>query len=98
VGERKSKMTKEISKDTKLKVSVETLISIAVGVFTCAGFWFSVQAQIKEAMEKPVPEITRQEFDMKDGAIRSEIMNNRELIERNFEKLEKIEQRLYEIK
>ena len=91
-------MSAELSKNTKLKVSIETLIAIAVGVFTCAGFWFSVQAQIKEAMEKPLPEISRQEFDMKDGAIRKEIMNNRELIERNFEKLEKIEQRLYELK
>lgn len=88
----------ELSKETKFKVSVETLIALCVAVFTCAGFYFSVQAQIKEAMEKPEPVISRQEFDMKDGAIRSEIMNNRDLIERNFEKLEKIEQRLYEIK
>ena len=49
-------------------------------------------------MQKPAPVITRQEYDLKDNAIRSEIMNNRELIEKNFEKLEIIEQRLYELR
>lgn len=88
----------ELSKETKFKVSVETLIALCVAVFTCAGFYFSVQAQIKEAMEKPEPVISRQEYDIKDNAIRSEIMNNRELIEKNFEKLQIIEQRLYELR
>ena len=88
---------KELSKETKFNVSVETLIALAVGVFTAAGFYFSLQAQIQEAMEMPQPVITRQEYDLKDNAIRKEIMNNRDLIERNFEKLEKIEERLYKI-
>ena len=87
----------EISKETKFNISVETLVAIAVGVFTAAGFYFSLQAQIQEAMEMPEPVISRQEYDLKDNAIRKEIMNNRELIERNFDKLEKIEERLYKI-
>jgi hypothetical protein len=87
----------EVSRDTKFKLSVETLIALAVGVFTAAGFYFSLQAQIQEAMDKPEPVITRQEYDLKDNAIRQEIMNNRDLIERNFEKLEKIEERLYKL-
>jgi hypothetical protein len=88
---------KEISKETKFNVSIETLVAIAVGIFTAAGFYFSLQAQIQEAMEMPEPVITRQEYDLKDNAIRKEIMNNRELIERNFDKLEKIEERLYKL-
>jgi hypothetical protein len=88
---------KELSKDTKFNVSVETLIALAVGIFTAGGFYFSLQAQIQEAMEMPQPVITRQEYDLKDNAIRKEIMNNRELIERNFQKLEKIEERLYKL-
>ena len=88
---------KELSKETKFNVSIETLVAIAVGIFTAAGFYFSLQAQIQEAMEMPEPVITRQEYDLKDNAIRKEIMNNRELIERNFDKLEKIEERLYKL-
>lgn len=88
---------KELSKDSKFSMSIETLIALAVGVFTAAGFYFSLQAQIEEAMNMPEPVISRQEYDLKDNAIRKEIMNNRDLIERNFEKLEKIEERLYNI-
>lgn len=89
---------KELSKETKLNISIETLIAIGIAIFTSAGFYFSLEAQIQEAMEKPEPVISRQEYDLKDNAIRKEIMSNRDLIERNFEKLEKIEERLYIIK
>ena len=88
---------KEISKETKFNMSIETIIAIGIGIFTAAGFYFSLQAEIQEAMQMPAPVITRQEYDLKDNAIRKEIMNNRDLIERNFEKLEKIEERLYKI-
>lgn len=88
---------KELSKETKFNVSIETLIAISVAIFTAAGFYFSVQAQIAEAMEKPDPVISREEYDLKDNAIRGEIMNNRDLIERNFKKLEQIEERLYKL-
>ena len=86
---------KEISKDTKFALSVETLISLIGGLIIASGFYFNLKAQINQAMELPEPVISRQEYDLKDNAIRSEIMNNRELIEKNFEKLEIIEQRLY---
>lgn len=89
---------KEISKDTKFALSVETLISLIGGLIIASGFYFNLKAQINEAMIKPEPVISRQEYDLKDNAIRSEIMNNRELIEKNFEKLEIIEQRLYELR
>ncbi len=89
---------KEISKDTKFALSIETMISLVGGLIIVSGFYFNLRAQINEAMEQPKPVISRQEYDLKDNAIRSEIMNNRELIEKNFEKLEIIEQRLYELK
>lgn len=89
---------KEISKDTKFALSIETIISLVGGLIIVSGFYFNLKAQISEAMEKPEPVISRQEYDLKDNAIRSEIMNNRELIEKNFEKLEIIEQRLYELR
>ena len=89
---------KDISKDTKFALSIETIISLVGGLIIVSGFYFNLKAQISEAMEKPEPVISRQEYDLKDNAIRSEIMNNRELIEKNFEKLEIIEQRLYELR
>ncbi len=89
---------KEISKDTKFAFSIETLISLVGGLIIASGFYFNLKAQINQAMEMPEPVISRQEYDLKDNAIRSDIMTNRELIEKNFEKLEVIESRLYELK
>jgi hypothetical protein len=89
---------KEISKDTKFAFSIETLISLVGGLIIASGFYFNLKAQINQAMEMPEPVISRQEYDLKDNAIRTEIMSNRELIEKNFEKLEVIESRLYELK
>ncbi len=91
-------MSKELSKDTKFSMSIETIVALAVGISTATAFYFSLKAQIDQAMELPEPVISRQEYDLKDNAIRNEIMNNRELIEKNFEKLELIEQRVYELR
>jgi hypothetical protein len=88
----------EISKETKVKLSLETIVTLVIVISTATAFYVNLRGQIAEAMEKPAPVITRQEYDLKDNAIRSEIMNNRELIEKNFEKLEIIEQRLYELR
>jgi len=69
-----------------------------IAISTATGFYFSLKAQIDQAMVLPEPVISRAEYDLKDNAIRTEIMSNRQLIEKNFEKLEVIEQRLYELK
>ncbi len=88
----------ELSKDTKFNMSIETIVTLIIAISTATAFYVNLKAQIKEAMELPEPVISRQEYDLKDNAIRNEIMNNRELIEKNFEKLELIEQRVYELR
>ena len=88
----------EISKDTKFTLSTETLITIGITLVSVTGFYFSLKAEVAQAMQEPVPVISREEYDLKDNAIRSEIMNNRDLIQKNFKKLETIEERLYELK
>ena len=88
----------EISKDTKFTLSTETLVTIGITLVSVTGFYFSLKAEVAQAMQEPVPVISREEYDLKDNAIRSEIMNNRDLIQKNFKKLETIEERLYELK
>jgi hypothetical protein len=88
----------EISKDTKFTLSTETLVTIGITLVSITGFYFSLKAEVAQAMEEPIPVISREEYDLKDNAIRSEIMNNRDLIQKNFKKLEIIEERLYELK
>ena len=61
-------MAKELNEDTTLKLSIKTLGGIAILIFTLVGMWFTLQADIAEAKELPVPlppEITRMEYDIK---------------------------------
>ncbi len=90
---------KELNEDTGFKVSIKTLIGIAVGMATIIGMWFALQADIQEAKELPPPtkpEITRTEYDLKDELVRETIMNTQEDVEEIKEKLEKLEDRLFE--
>jgi hypothetical protein len=61
-------MAQEISKDTKIKLSLETIISLGVVLVSMTGMWFTLKGEIAEAKELPVapaPEVTRIEYDMK---------------------------------
>ena len=88
----------KISDQTEITLDIKTISTIIGFVIALASMYFALKSDIATAMEKPDPVISRQEYDLKDNAIRSEIKTNRDLIEKNFEKLETIEQRLYEIK
>ena len=90
---------KELNEETGFKVSIKTLIGIAVGMATIIGMWFALQADIQEAKELPPPtkpEITRTEYDLKDELVRETIMNTQEDVEEIKDKLEKLEDRLFE--
>ena len=91
-------MATEIGKDTKVKLSLETIISLGIVLVMGTGMWFTLQADIAEAKELPAPlppEVTRMEFQMKDEMIRNTIMNTQEDVKEIKETLEKIEDKLY---
>ena len=87
----------ELSEETKFNVSIKTLAGIAIGIFTLVGMWFALQEDIQEAKELPKPEVSRTEYDLKDQLIRESIMNTEDKVNENGNKLDKIEERLYEI-
>ena len=92
---------KELNEETGFKVSIKTLIGIGIGMATIIGMWFALQADIQEAKELPPPtkpEITRTEYDLKDELVRETIMNTQEDVEEIKDKLEKLEDRLFERK
>ena len=64
----------EVSKDSKFTLSLETGVSILVSVGMVIGMWFTLQADIEEAKELPVPEVGRTEYDLKDQMIRNTII------------------------
>jgi hypothetical protein len=67
-------VAQEVSKDSKFTFSIETLAGIATSIFLVVGMWFTLQADIEEAKELPVPEVGRTEYDLKDQMIRNTII------------------------
>ena len=65
------------------------------------GMWFTLQADIAEAKELPTPppsEVTRMEFDMKDQLVRQTIMSTQEDVAEIKEDLDRIEQKLDDLR
>ena len=90
-------MATEIGKDTKVKLSLETIISLGIVLVMGTGMWFTLQADIAEAKELPVapdPEVTRMEFDMKDQMIRNTIITTQEDVKELKETVRRIEDKL----
>ena len=94
-------MAKELNEDTSFKISLKTLAGIAALIFTLVGMWFTLQADIAEAKELPLPldpEITRMEFDMKDQLVRQTIMTTQEDVAELKEDLDRIEEKIDRLK
>ena len=90
-------MAKELNEDTSFKISLKKLAGIAALIFTLVGMWFTLQADIAEAKELPVPpppDVTRMEFDMKDKNIRLTIENTQEDVQEIKEDLKRIEEKI----
>ena len=91
-------MAKEISEDTVVGLSLKTIGVIIAGVGVVTLGYFDLQAGIDEAKELPVPVISRTEYDLKDELIRETIMNTQSDVEDIKKQLDKIEERLFEMK
>jgi hypothetical protein len=67
--------------------------------------YFTLQADIAEAKELPIPEVSRTEYDLKDQLVRETIMNTqsdveeiKEDIEGMDEKLDELQEMIFELK
>ena len=63
--------------------------------------WFTLQADITEAKELPLPpdpEVTRMEFDMKDQLVRQTIMSTQEDVDEIKSDLDRIEEKIDKLK
>ena len=90
-------MAKQIGEDTKVTLDLKTIGMIVAFVVTIACMWFTLQADIAQAKELPVPVIDRVEYDLKDELIRQTIMDTQEDVEEIKETIDKIDERLYDI-
>ena len=90
-------MAKELNEDTGFTVSLKTLAGIGAALATVIGMWFTLQADIAEAKELPLPpdpEITRMEFDMKDQLVRHTIISTQEDVTEIKDQLIRLEEKI----
>ena len=95
-------MAKELNEDYGFKISIKTLVGIAIAITTVVSFWFAQQAQInelraeiEEAKELPTPNISRTEYELKDELVRQTILDTQEDVDEIKESLDRIEDKLY---
>lgn len=87
----------KLDDSTEVTLDLKTIAIVISFVVTAVGMWFAIQGEIEEAKRLPEPVVTRTEYDLKDKLIRETIMNTQEKVQENGQKLDLIEERLYEI-
>ena len=90
-------MAKEIGEGTKVTLDLKTIGMIVGFAVSLSSMYFVLKADIALAMELPEPVIERVEYDLKDELVRQTIMDTQEDVEMILEKMEKLEERLYEL-
>lgn len=86
-----------ISENTKVTLDLKTISIIVVGAISLASVYFALQSEIQLAKELPKPPIDRTEYDLKDQLVRETIININEKVDNNSKKLDKIDEKLFEI-
>ena len=90
-------MANKISENTEITLDLKTIGIVVAGAISLVGLYFTLKKDIELAKELPKPTITRTEYDLKDQLIRETIMNTQKKVEENSSKLDKIDEKLYEI-
>jgi|TARA_Y100000033_G_scaffold46319_1_gene50658 hypothetical protein len=90
-------MATQLGEDTKVTLDLKTIGIVIAGAVSLAAMYFTLQKEIEVAKELPKPAISRTEYDLKDQLVRETIMNTQEKVEENSQKLDKIDEKLYEI-
>ena len=96
-------MATEVSENSKFILSIKSIGAIIVVVASFIGMYYSLSMEIEAAKELPKveipdPEITRQELDLKLELISTTVMGNAEKLDKIETQVEKIEERVYELK
>jgi len=90
-------MATKLGEETQVTLDLKTIAMVVAGAISLAAMYFTLKADIEVAKELPKPAISRTEYDLKDQLIRETIMNTQERVEENSKKLDKIDEKLYEI-
>ena len=90
-------MAQQISENTQVQLDLKTIGIIVGGAISLAAMYFALQADIELAKQLPEPPVSRTEFDLKDELIRSTILDIDEKVDKNSQKLDRLDEKLFEI-
>ena len=90
-------MATQLGENTKITLDLKTIGMVIAGAVSLATMYFTLKKDIELAKELPEPTISRTEYDLKDQLIRETIINTQDKVEENSDKLDKIDEKLYEI-
>ena len=90
-------MAQQISENTQVQLDLKTIGLIVGGAISLAAMYFALQADIELAKQLPEPPVSRTEFDLKDELIRSTLLDIDEKVDKNSQKLDQIDEKLFEI-
>tara|TARA_R100000664_G_C2695598_1_gene97974 strand:+ start:58 stop:348 length:291 start_codon:yes stop_codon:yes gene_type:complete len=93
----KNEKSLQIGEGSLLTLDIKTLIMIIGFTVSMVMMYAKLQADIEDAKNLPKPTLSATEWEIKDELIRTTIMQNAEGIEEIKDKLNTIENRLYEI-
>ena len=90
-------MQNKISENTEVTLDLKTIALVVSFTISIVGLYFTLKKDIELAKELPEPQVTRTEYDLKDQLVRETIMNTQEKVQENSNKLDKIDEKLYNI-
>ena len=89
---------KEVSENTVVGLSLKTIATIVGGAVIITLGYFDLKAEVELAKELPPAEVGRMEYDLKDQLVRETIMNTQKEVKDIKAQLDKMEERLFELK
>ena len=91
-------MATEISEGSKFTLSLKSIIAIVLVTSSFVGQYAVLSNEIEEAKRLPQSEISRSELDLKLELISKTVMSNAEKLGKMENTVDKIEERVYELK
>ena len=91
-------MATEVSESSKFTLSLKSIIAIILVTSSFVGQYAVLSNEIEEAKRLPQSEISRSELDLKLELISKTVMSNAEKLNKVETSMEKIEERVYELK
>ena len=87
----------KINEKSEFTLDLKTIILVVGGIMSLSATYFTLTTEIDIAKTLPKLPISEKEFQLKDELIRTTIMSNADRLEKIEKKLDKIDERLYNI-